>query len=310
MVVRNLVQALASKVGQTKAADPAEPALKKAKVEAENDSHLEDQVEDINRVWLQAEGKQYGCFVDSFVLSLSEDGADAALEEGDSVKADCLTKVQGIYWKIDELDGVPVYRQEKDTPHGKELVMFCRKTDTLKGWWIAEKFFYGCKQKHRDEAGAICWMESSTTGDDILPPHAGLHVKSGTNPSGWDSQPAQGLTVLTLVEHLVRRLRKVEAALDQSLNDTKMVETALEQALTDKAVLEAAVDQSKQTVEHDDGGAIHVQEYAGPMARQGLGRLEQDGTFRKGGWMNRSADVMAALLAGRTNWAMQYTQEY
>ena len=87
---------------------------------------------DFETLVAETPGQCYLEFVDCYVISIRDVELikdDAAVTDDDIT---AMEQVQGKYWKVGEVDSLPVFRQEADDGGSKEFFL-CRLAD---GWFI------------------------------------------------------------------------------------------------------------------------------------------------------------------------------
>ena len=149
------------------------------------------------------------------------------------------------------------------------------------GWWLGPTFFIGEPPEGKEP---IAWLKGNKWKGLLLMPGA-VHVPFWSKKALPDVmvEPTHTCTASRMADSYAR-VQQLEEPLDEQ--QPVLVPTP------------------------PDDPPSSSTDQAGPMARQGLGRWDAEGRFHKGGWLNRSCDLIAALMNGHVDVAMKYAAEY
>ena len=99
-------------------------------------------------------GQNYRYWTQAIVIQVSDNLSQDAIDSGWVELQKDLSVIPGIYWKIGELYGWPVFRQEpSDGINGLELFMFHAWHE---GWFISKSLFTSHKALE-DTSGIVAW---------------------------------------------------------------------------------------------------------------------------------------------------------
>ena len=149
------------------------------------------------------EGKAYTDYTQAYVIQVTDELAEATLAKNDMDMATKLSEVQGVYWKIGHVGGLPVFRM---SPDDGALFLWC----SPHGWLVSRKLGTEPDEKGAVDADFVAWGAINKT-DGFAGPTR-LHVPY------WQKKRCEGVVVLDYLQYMQENHPRGNAA-DEDVGD-------------------------------------------------------------------------------------------